>query len=176
MKRLRARLLIAGAVVVASAAVAVLPALQQPAQSPSTIRRKGRSFRPRSRPRRSSGATPPKARRAGGSRSTFGDGSAAIHAESPGERLRIGEIDPRMRRRHERTAQADAAAGGGADLDAGRRDLGGDQETLRGAPGDGDDHRLRGPGPEPCRFARQRSRFGPRRTRWARRSSTATCR
>ena len=32
MKRLRARLLIAGAVVVASAAVAVLPALQQPAQ------------------------------------------------------------------------------------------------------------------------------------------------
>ena len=72
---------------------------------------------------------------------TFADGSAGIHAESRGERMRIGEIDPRCDRGNERTAQADAAASRGADLDAGCRDLGGDQETLGRAPGDGDDYR-----------------------------------
>ena len=95
MKRLRARLRIAGAVVVVSAAVAVLPALQQPAQVTIDYPEEGSIFPPEiTAPAFLWRDTAESAKR-WRIDITFGDGSAAIHAESPGQRLRIGEIDPR---------------------------------------------------------------------------------
>ena len=61
---------------------------------------------------------------------TFGDGVAGIRATIAGERMRIGEIDPRCVSDTNEPPEADAAAGGGAYLEAGRRDLGGHQAAL----------------------------------------------
>ena len=87
----------------------------------------------------------------------FGEGAAAsLHATSRGEPLESRPDRPTSRRRDERAAEADARAGGGARLEAGRRDLGGDQEGLDAATGRRHDHRLRRRGPAAGRVARAR--------------------
>ncbi len=107
MKRLRARLLIAGVVVVASATVVgrlaarhgprtvVLPALQQPAQVTIDYPEEGSIFPPEITAPTFLWRDPAAGAKRWWIDITFADGSAAIHAESPGQRLRIGEIDPR---------------------------------------------------------------------------------
>ena len=62
---------------------------------------------------------------------TFSDGSPAIQAQSAGERTAHRRDRPALRRRHQRTAQADTAASGGADLESGCRDLGGRSRNTR---------------------------------------------
>ena len=73
---------------------------------------------------------------------TFADGSPPIHAVSGGERMRIGEIDPRCVASHQSAPKSDARAGRGPHLDAGCGGLGGYQEALRGRCRNGDDQRL----------------------------------
>ncbi len=111
-------------------------------RSPSIIRRMGRFFRPRSRPRRSFGAMARKASPSGGSTSRSAMARRRIHATSKGERLRIGRIDPDCVADTNQPPTLTPATGGGAFLDAGPRNLAGHQAAFGRERRDGDHHRL----------------------------------
>ena len=66
---------------------------------------------------------------------SFGDGPAAIHATSKGERLRIGKIDPDCVADTNEPPRLTPATGGGAFLDAGPGNVAGHQAAFgRRAP------------------------------------------
>ena len=91
----------------------------------------GSIFRPRSRPRRSSGATARTGVTFWRIDVSFGDGSATIHATSKGERLRIGKIDPDCVADTNEPPKLTPATGGGAYLDARRRRRGRPSSGIR---------------------------------------------
>ena len=107
---------------------------------------------------------------------TFTDGSAGIRAKSAGERLRIGEIDPRCvsasnelpkltpQQAAARTWIPDAATWEAI------------KQPLDGASRHHHDHRIPRRASGPPRFPRRGGDCKPRRIRWERQSSTATCR
>ena len=96
MKSGIAHLLIAGAAAVTLAAVAGrLAALQQLAQVTVDYPEEGSIFPPEITAPTFLWRDAAESAKRWRIEITFGDGSAAIHAELPGERLRIGEIDPR---------------------------------------------------------------------------------
>ena len=64
----------------------------------------------------------------------FADGSAAMHFDSAGDPMSVGEIDQRCVSANERIAEAYCRAGGGAHLDSGHENLGKDQEALGRGP------------------------------------------
>ena len=163
------------AVLVAGVGLVNVKAGNEPARISIDYPLNGPVFPPTWRRRHFSGAIPQQPPTPGRSTSPSPTAPRPLHLLSKGERMQIGEIDPRCISEHQQAARTDSRTSRRAHLEARRGDMGGDQKAGRRRRG----HHLRFTALQPAvpaGLARADCSSASRPTRSARPSSIAMCR